>query len=309
MSAPSDFLRGVERYIEEYRAGKPSRQWIAAGLVMLDHMSRHCPLASDLYLTRAGGEIANTRSGLGDVLERFGVPRTFLKEVTSRSNLSFGERFVSCTDGGRMLSGLSEEVRGDQILRAAAMLRIEAEKWLARKHIQVALKADHAPGAWVGSVLQMSEGKSGGRVEQHLVGAKLEERHPGRDIQLLPGHAGDQQTGRSGDYMIGKAVYHITASPSGAVLRKCAENHERGLRPVLVVPRPRLPAIRAVAEDMGLAQFVSMQAIEDFIECNVLEISGDRDIEPHEVFRAIIERYNLRIEAVESDPSLRIEVL
>ena len=86
------------------------------------------------------------------------------------------------------------------------------------------------------SILDKAKGKSGGVVEQHLVGAKLQQRHPEITIPNNPGHAGDAQTGRSGDFPLKNISYHVTATDGKEAMERCKQNIESGVHPVLLVP-------------------------------------------------------------------------
>src|SRR4029077_13847171 len=126
-----------------------------------------------------------------------------------------------------------------------------------------------SPATWIAAILNDAKGKSGGKVEQHLVGAKLERRHPDVPIPNHPGHACDMQTGRSGDFIVGTTCFHVTAAPSSAVVSKCAENTQSGLHPVLLVPREQAAKSRHLAEDKSIVNDVTIIAIEDFIAANI----------------------------------------
>ncbi len=181
-------------------------------------------------------------------------------------------------------------------------------QWLGRQHLRVNCDRRHAPSKWIGNILSEAKGRSGGKVEQHLIGAKLERCHPALDIPNNPSHAGDAQTGRPGDFLVGSTAYHVTASPGSGVLEKCAANLRAGLHPVLVVPRDVADKARHIAEDQGIADRVTILAIEDFIASNIIEMTnGQQDAFVTEL-KAIITAYNRRLEAVETDLSLKIEV-
>ena len=154
-----------------------------------------------------------------------------------------------------------------------------------------------------------SKERSQGRVEQHLVGAKLETRLPYQDITEHPAFAADVQTGRTGDFVIGKIVFHVTAAPAPAVIEKCQDNLRVNLKPVLVVPRDRIERAKGLAGHYeGLEKRISFVAIEDFIATNIIELSGESDASFVDTFNAILDNYNRRIEQSETDRSLRIEL-
>src|SRR5690606_22948171 len=115
-------------------------------------------------------------------------------------------------------------------------LKSLADDWFRRDNLKPDLDRRQAPTTWLQTIVEQARGRSGGIVEQHLVGAKLEKRFSGLDIDNHPAHAADQQTARDGDYRIGNTVYHVTSAPGAAVVAKCARNLRDGLRPILLVP-------------------------------------------------------------------------
>ena len=152
-------------------------------------------------------------------------------------------------------------------------------------------------------------GKSGGRIEQHLVGAKLQTRHPERDVPNHPGHAGDLQTGRTGDFEVDSISYHVTATPGRDVIEKCRANAAANRHPVLVVPGDQLLKAKHLAEDEGISDRVTILALEDFVAQNVIEISVEHGNDFYATLQQIIGEYNRRIEEAETDMALKIELL
>jgi hypothetical protein len=186
--------------------------------------------------------------------------------------------------------------------------KIAADFLKARKHIKIACDRQWAPSAWIEAILEEAKGKSGGKVEQHLVGAKLQARHPKIDVPNYPGHAGDVQTGRACDFAIGSTCYHVTASPTLTEVKKCAGNIRKGLHPVLLVPRAMAAKSFHLAEVVGIEKQLSVRAIEDFIGENIVEIANELGQEYLAVLKQVIDTYNKRFALVETDMSLRIEL-
>ena len=194
------------------------------------------------------------------------------------------------------------------MLEGIKPLREKALQWLGRQNLKVSCDRHDAPSFWIHSILKESEGKSGGKVEQHLVGAKLQKRHPGRKIPNHPGHAGDAQTGRYGDFDVGSNSYHVTANPGKDVIRKCKENVEANRHPVLVVPKEKEAHARSIAEFEGIGNRITILALEDFIGENVIEISIENQRDFFATLREIIEEYNRRVEEAETDMALKIDL-
>lgn len=151
-----------------------------------------------------------------------------------------------------------------------------------------------------------SEGKAG-YVAQHLVGAKLQLRFPNIKISNESASTADRPTNRSGDFMIGSTVFHVTVAPMEGVFKKCQENLKEGLKVYLIVPDAKLAAARQLAEQYCNGQ-TAVESLESFISQNIEELS---------VFAAdtlkyslvnLVNIYNERVNAVEVDKSLMIEL-
>ena len=166
----------------------------------------------------------------------------------------------------------------------------------------------HAPYKWIEAILKAAEGRSHGRVEQHLVGAKLERRFPDAKVPTLSAHAADLQTGRTGDFELGSASIHVTGAPSAGLLEKCAESISSGWHPIIVTPRDKVERIRGLAEAEGIENQISFLAIEDFLATNILELSLQAQTAFFDELKNIVALYNRRVDIAEADKSIRLDV-
>jgi len=287
--------------------GDVSRNSVAIGIVVLDHLRNKCPVEPE-EVQSARGEIKGARSGLASILEKYDIPKSYLKEVTTRAGHQDGQRLFEALGYGKLLVGISTEQRDACLSDAIDSLVAMAKKWLNRQHLKVNCDRQLAPATWIETILEEAKSRSGGKVEQHLIGAKLERIHPNIQIPNNPSHAGDAQTGRPGDFIVGSTAYHVTASPGSAVVEKCAKNLASGLHPFLLVPRNQKDKARHIAEDQGIASRMTIDSIEDFIAVNIIELSNGQQENFVEVLKSILGAYNTRLEAVETDLSLKIEV-
>lgn len=304
----SDVKTIVSAWLESCRRNKKiSRNTVAVGLVILDRL-RQETIIEKSSMVSDGGEISGARAGLPKLLVKYGLPETFLKEATTRQVHQDGQRLLDDFEYGKRLRGIEAKLRDKQVLDGVDMLLAEAKAWLNRQNIKVSCARHHSPANWITTILAEAKGKSGGKVEQHLVGAKLEQRLPTHEISNHPGHAGDVQTGRSGDFTIGSTCFHVTAAPSSAVIEKCKQNANSGLHPVLLVPRELVDKSRHLAEDSGIADSITILSIEDFIGSNIIEMAVGKQQDFYVTMQQIIERYNRRLQEVETDHSLKIEI-
>jgi hypothetical protein len=289
------------------RGGKLSRNTIAVGLVVFDHLREICPVTRDDVIS-SGGEIKGARSGLGDVLEKYGIPRIYLKEATTRQVHQDGQRLFEMFEWGRKLCPLPEQDRDSLLLELAHSLSEKALEWLKRQNLKLDIDRRQAPTTWIQMIVDNAKSRSGGVVEQHLIGAKLERRYKGKTIPNHPAHAADVQTSRDGDFTIANNVYHVTASPSSNVVQKCAANLQAGKHPILLVPKEKVEKAKALAEIEEIYKELTIISIEDFIALNIIELATEEDKDFFVVLQEVVQIYNKRLAEVETDLSLQIEV-
>jgi hypothetical protein len=289
------------------RNGKVSRNTIAVGIVVLDHL-RHWGSVSRDEVISSGGEIKNTRSGLGNILESYEISRSYLKEVTTRQGHQDGQRLFEAFSWGNKLSGLSQENRDQLLLDLIGILSGQAQDWLRQQNLKLNIDRRHSPSAWVRQILENSKEHSSGIVEQHLVGAKLQRRFKEIEISNHPAHAADRQTARDGDFSFYGMVYHVTATPSRNVIEKCSANLKIGKHPILVIPSEQEYRAKALAEEERIDSELTIISIESFLAINIIELATEEGKDFFSVLQEIVQIYNERLAEVETDQSLQIEV-
>lgn len=289
------------------RGKKVSRNTAAVGIVVLDHLWQKCPVSRNDVISR-GGEIKGARSGLRNVLAKYGIPATYLKEVTIRQGHQDGQRLFQQFDWGKKLAGLTDDDRGSLLLELIEVLRSYTSAWLQRQNLELNIDRRQAPTAWINLIVENAKDRSGGVVEQHLVGAKLERRFKGISVPNFPAHAGDRQTEREGDFAIKKLVYHVTATPSRNVLQKCVGNIKVGLYPILLVPHEQENKAKVLAQDEGIDKELTIISIEDFVALNIIELAIEENKDFFSILQEIVQIYNKRLAEVETDLSLQIQV-
>lgn len=289
------------------RGKKVSRNTVAVGIVVLDHLLQKSPLSRDEVISK-GGEIKGARSGLGTVLQKHEIPGTYLKEVTTRQGHQDGQRLFEQFAWGKKLAKLTENERQNLLLDLIKSLTHQADTWLKRQNLKLDVDRRQTPASWVSLIIENAKQRSGGVVEQHLVGAKLERRFKEIAIPNHPAHAGDQQTARAGDFTISNLVYHVTASPSRSVMQKCADNIKAGLHPILLVPDEQENKAKILAQDEGIDKEVTILSIECYIASNIIELAMEENKDFFSILKEIVQLYNKRLAEVETDLSLQIQV-
>jgi hypothetical protein len=144
-------------------------------------------------------------------------------------------------------------------------------------------------------------------VALNLVGATLQLRFPDIPIGNESYSTADMQLGRAGDFKVGDTVFHITVSPMSAVYEKCKRNPEQGLKVYLLVP-DRLVAGTKQNIELQAAGRIAVQSIEAFISQNFDELSQFSISEAKKAFRQFLEIYNERVDAVETNKSMMIDI-
>ena len=289
------------------RGGKVSRNTVAIGIVVFNHLRRVCPVSKEDVVSQ-GGEIKGARTGLGNILKTYGLPASYLKEVTTRQGHQDGQKLFEQFDWGGKLVELSAAEREQILQELIEVLLKYADDWLKKQNLKFDLDHRQAPSAWIHIIVENAKQRSGGVVEQHLIGAKLERRFRNLTIPNHPAHAGDSQTARAGDFELSGLVYHVTVSPSRNVIQKCADNIRQGLQPILLVSEEKEDKARILAQDEGIDQALLIASIESFIALNIIELAADENKDFFSVLTEIVKIYNKRLVEVETDLSLQIEV-
>ncbi len=146
-----------------------------------------------------------------------------------------------------------------------------------------------------------------GVVLQHLVAAKLQIVMPNSSFEIHGASVADESTDRAGDFVVDKTAIHCTTMPGDLLMRKCQGNIRAGFSPVIITIYERLNTTISMLEDNGLSGRVEVWDIQQFLSSNVMEHSGFQEGKRNATLADIIVRYNEIIDAVETDPSLRIE--
>lgn len=312
-----DILQEAHRRLDEWlrsctRRSKLSRNTIAIGIVALHHIrtASSLPMARETVVS-TGGEIRLSRgNSLRQLLEQYGIGAGYLKEVTTRQGHQDGQRLLDALEWGGLFAGLSRLERETILDALIATLIEKARLQLQQEAVRLKIDQNLSPWIWMRQILEATRERSRGVVEQHLVGAKLEARFPQQNFPAQPAHAADAPTKRRGDFELktasGDVVIHVTSHPTSALIEKCQENLRDRLLPIIITLREKEQSAVALAEDKGVADQIAVLPIDHFVAANLIELAAERNLSFIEVFREIIEAYNRRIEAAETDLSCKI---
>ncbi|MBI5564225.1 MAG: DUF4928 family protein [Chloroflexi bacterium] len=303
-----DFPQLVRDWIAE--VGN-DRSTMVAGLAALDTLSEKCPLSEDDVFSKEGsGEIRKARgSSMRALLAKYDLPKNYLADgATTRGAAGKTRLLLNKIDFGRPLVKYSVEQRTAVVRAMIEVVVEEIRAFFRKQRIKVPLDRQGSPINWVETILTSARSKSAGRVEQHLVGAKLQTRHRAIEVSSYSGNAADVQTERAGDFVVGAAIYHVTTAPGLALIRKCKDNLLAGSLPVLIVPRDKIGVANSHAEAEGIQGRIQVTGIEDFLAANIVEMSNDAQAQFIDTLREVLQEYNRRIETSETDQSLKIEI-
>lgn len=148
-----------------------------------------------------------------------------------------------------------------------------------------------------------------GTVLQHLVGAKLDLILPDeRKVCHHGASVADASTDRPGDFVIDNVALHVTAAPTEALMRKCKNNIDYGMRPIIVTTLESRPAMESMAKGVEIDSRVDIIDAEQFIATNIFEWSCFSEASRKNEVARLLRQYNRIVEACETDPSLIIKM-
>ena len=240
----------------------------------------------------------------------------------------FGETRALSAIGGRSNRG----ARGDVALLLAALepLRLESQpseeririltamqrhivdsyvsRYFALKRVKATFDVNNATWHFVNTILE-NAAKSGkaGAVAEYLVVAKLAPCYPKKEIRNKRFSTSDVQGGFAGDFEIGSTAFHVTVAPTPELFEKCRGNLERGMRVYLLVPDVRVVGTQQNAE-LCAAGRISVKSIEQFVATNIDESCDFETGRLKTGLLRLLETYNTRVDEVELDKSLLIEI-
>lgn len=288
----------------------PANGTIAAALVVLNRLQEDYNLDFNTHVAKGGMQIRGASgAAVAAILKSFGEERPFAKEG-GRTNRGGPAEIKALLE---MLQSLhlnrkSVDERNDVLYSMQLFLVDRVRDFHNRQKIKLTFNPALSTWHIVHNLLAeaTAEGKAG-YVAQHLVGAKLQLRFPKIEVSNEGGSTADMQTQRPGDFLIGHTAFHVTVAPMQPVFDKCRHNIRQGFKPFLLVPDSKLIGARQIAEQT-CEQQIAVESIESFVSQNINEISSfDKDNLTNS-FKELVEIYNGRVDEVETDKSLMIEL-
>ena len=147
-----------------------------------------------------------------------------------------------------------------------------------------------------------------GAMLQHLVGAKLDVVLGEGKIQHHGFSVADHSTARQSDFQIETVAIHVTTHPSEALVAKCAENLQAGLKPLIITLGDGVKGAAFLLKSPNLADRVDVLDVGQFLTANVYERSLFKTAACKVTFSKLLDRYNEIVAGCETDPALRISI-
>jgi hypothetical protein len=297
--------------LELYQDRLPAKGSIAAALHVLNRLQSDYRLDISAHVAGGESQIAGlSATSLKKVLVEYGETRT-LSAVGGRSNRGARGDVAALLAAMEPLD-LETKPKVDRVRALKAMQQHIVTEYVplyfSVKRVKAIFNINDATWKFIHSILENArQSGKGGPVAEYLVGAKLSLRFPGKEIRNKRSSESDVQAGYYGDFEVGNTVFHVTVAPMAELYEKCRGNLERGLRVYLLVPNAILVGARQntalVAGDR-----IAVESIESFVATNVDELCEFDGNRLKSDFRRLLEAYNARVDEVELDKSMLIDV-
>ncbi len=290
--------------------GGPARGTIAAALWVLERLKGDFDLNLDSHRAAGGAQIKGvSTTNVGAILARHGETRQFLKEG-GRTNRGVPGAIRALLEAiaTTNMATLTVDERVGVLDQLQAFLVEKVREYHERERLKPVFDASQSTRQFIQGILTKAQetGKRG-PVAQHLVGAKLQLRFPQAEIRNESFSAADDPTGQPGDFYLGDTVFHVTVAPSQGHYEKCKHNLQEGRHVYLLVPDDRLVGARQNVEQEAPGR-IAVESVESFVAQNVDELSEFALNRTVNGLRRLLETYNARVNDVEVDKSMMIEI-
>lgn len=304
------YTRIIREWWDSFPLRSRTRGNIAGGLVILENLRSEFTLDIERHKAAGSDQLRNaTGPNVRNILSRFGENRILLREG-GRTNRGLMHNLAPLLTS---LAGSDIE----QLNEAERTVAIDAMQSFLVERAKDIFNSDWISFDYTSGVSSMEvverildaarERHKAGEVAEYLVGAKLALRFPAYGVRNSAASSADVQTVEHGDFQINDSVFHVTVAPNRGHYDKCKNNLANGLRVFLLVPEERLIGARQSVE-IEVGHGVSVLSLESFVSQNIEELgefAGDRVAQS---LKDLLEKYNERVAAVETDLSLRITI-
>lgn len=306
-----DVLNRWYSSLKIHKDGLPAKGTVSAAIVVLGRLRADFSLELSRQLTEEGTRISGLNpSALQSILREFGETRP-LTAIAGRTNPGTvaGVRSLLQSLSELKLDQESSEGR-DEIFNS--MLKHAVETYFSSffdvKRVRAAFSPSDSTSQYVQDILDSAAAsKKEGAVAEYLVGAKLALIYPHKNIRNKSYASADVQSGHGGDFEIGTTVFHVTISPAMELREKVQKNLSDGRRVYLLVRQDSLEFARGFARLIAPRR-IEIDSVESFVAKNIDELVEFDGEGLCSGLRRLLETYNSRVDLVEMDKSLLIEI-
>ncbi len=269
------------------------------------------PINPEDMLTDGGGQVKGLgKAAVQAILKKYKITRILSEEGgrTSRGSINNMRSYVE------FLNGLyKDNLLSFKVIEEWWIERIK--EYFASKPFKFKLDSSKSIRSAVRDLIDQAFKRQkdvpgtmfAGAIFQHLVGAKLELIMPNR-ITHNGFSVADTSSKRLGDFSLDDVCIHVTTSPGEAVVRKCKNNLDDGLHPIVITTSKGVDVVDGLASNQGIEGRIDVFEIEQFIATNIYEISKFAEKSRKITVSQLVEKYNAIVERCETDPSLKIEI-
>lgn len=288
----------------------PAKGTVSGALVVVERLQNEYILDINHHRTRGQAQIAGAgKAATRKILAKFGENRPFSEEG-GRTNRGLAGDIANLLDFLKKAE-LDELTVGERNLVLTEVQRFLVAKvgeYFSRERIKFPYDPEKTAWQSVHEILEQARqvGKEG-PVAQYLVGAKLSLRFPEITIRNDSYSTSDFQSGIPGDFLVNDTAFHVTVAPTQSHYQKCIANVSSGYRVYLLVPNRILLGAQQNAE-LVLPNRITVRCVETFVSQNIEELAVFTKGGLISGFRRLLKTYNQRVEAVESDKSMLIEM-
>jgi hypothetical protein len=278
------------------------------------------PLDFKKLKTGGGGQIAGASGeAVRKILKNYKIQKKLSSEGgrTSRGSIKYAQDYINllnvlCKKG---LLGKTNAQKKKTLKEIESYWIQQVRLFFGGQRIKIPLDFSLSISEIVSIVLaearerqkRMAGSMIEGAVLQHLIGAKLSIIFGDNIVIHHSASTADAPTARASDFTIGKSAIHVTTAPTEALIRKCKQNIQAGMRPIIVCPKDKIFTAQGMAENASLHGRIEIYAAQEFISTNLNEKAKFEPIQLEQTTHSYVQKYNDIVSKHETDQSLQLE--
>lgn len=283
------------------------RNWLLILLKILDELrTRTLPINEDDIYTYDFTLKKSRAAAIPKLLKKYGMPTNLglsREGVTVRGAPAY--RVFRAIRGGGIIAEKPPAERDALILEAIELIRQEILAIVGQKPVTLPSNVFGHTGKFIPALLEAVTNRSNGRVEQAIVGAKLQLRFPDEEVAANVGYAGDRQTGREADYEVGQLRVIVSVTPGAGHFESARLLADEDREVYLVVSEKASQSAKNRIRKMGYEGPVIVMSVSEYVTSNMKEIGQQLHLSSREMCLRLVSEYNRRV-GVERDHSLQV---